>query len=231
VSYAWWQLTLKLVINVFLAAGAMGLLIAGWRAFRGSSRTRRSPRIRRSPKTLALASLGALVIGAASFWLTTGLMQPHYSEVSTPEHFSSDALGITLDAAQGWKLSHEGATLTAIRGASRAEDAPASLVLTSTVFEQETAVEIEIESFKRGLQQQGLVAHDSFQDSIAGQPAPGFVARGDRAQLANWMLSRGPRWALLVQCFTRDGSDARSACRPAMERLSLRTPTDLKATR
>jgi hypothetical protein len=223
VSYAWWQLTLQLVINVFLAAGATGLVMAGWRALRGPTRTRRRA------KPLALASLGALTVGGVSLWLTKELREPWQSFVSTPTRFSSDALGVTVDAPPGWRLEHEGATLTAIPGEQGVDEAPANFVLTSMTLEEETALERQLESFKQGLKRQGLTVHDSFQDSIAGQPASGFVADGDRASLSNWMVKRGPRWVLMLQCITRDGTDPRAACAAVRERLSLRTPSDPKA--
>jgi len=86
-----------------------------------------------------------------------------------------------------------------------------------------------LEPFKQGLKQNGLTVHGSSQELVAGHSGDGFLAVGERAQFSNWMMKRGPRWILLIQCFTRDGSDPRSACKEAIDRLSLRPPTDPKA--
>jgi hypothetical protein len=223
-SFTWWQVALNIVGNVLVSAGAAGLLVAGWRALRSSKRTNRSP------KVLALASAGALAIGSSTGWLTRELRQPRQSFVSTPEHFSSDAFGVTLDAPHGWRLQHDGAVLTAIRGSAPADQSPVSFVLTSSALDKEAPLEAVLEPFKQGLKQNGLTVHASFQESVAGHSADGFLATGERAQLSNWMLKRGPRWVLLIQCFTRDGSDPRSACKAAIDRLSLRPPTDPKGS-
>ena len=223
-SFTWWQVGLNLVVNVLVAAGAAGLLVAGWRALRDPKRTRRSP------KTLALISTGALATGAATGWLTRDLRQPRQSFVSTPERFSSDAFGVTLDAPQGWRLEHDGAVLTAVRGSGPVDQSPVSLVLTSSALDKEAPLEAVLDPFKQALKQQGVTVQDSFKESVAGHSADGFLAAGERAQFSNWMLKRGPRWVLLIQCFTRDGTDPRSACKEAIDRLSLRPPTDSKAT-
>ena len=224
VALTWWQVALNLMVNVLVAAGAAGLLVAGWRALRGPKRTSRSP------KALALASTGALAIGATTGWFSRELRQPRQSFVSTPEHFSSDAFGVTLDAPRGWRLEHDGAVLTAIRGAAPADQSPVSFVLTSSALDKEAPLEAVLEPFKQALKQQGLTVNASFQESVAGHSADGFLAAGERAQFSNWMLKRGPRWVLLIQCFTRDGSDPRSACKEAIDGLSLRPPTDPKGS-
>src|SRR5262245_47258249 len=108
-SHAWWQLALELVINVLLAAGAAGLVVAGVRALRGGR-----GRIRRPPKPLAVASLISFAVGGVAWWATKRLREPHQSFVSTKTRFSSDLLGASLDAPSGWRLEHEGATLNAI---------------------------------------------------------------------------------------------------------------------
>jgi hypothetical protein len=219
-SYAWWQLGLQLVINVLLAGGVAGLVVAGWRAMRGQSKTRRPP------GPLALVSLGSLVLGGGGWWATKRLREPRNSFTSTPIHFSSDALGVTLDAPPGWRLEHDGATLTAIQGEQPADRAPANLTLTSSVTKEPASAERQLETFRQGLKQHGLTVRDAFEDSIGGSRVRGFVAEGDRAKISNWMVQRGPRWTLIVQCFTRDGSDPRAACGAVLERLSLREPTD-----
>jgi hypothetical protein len=223
VSFTWWQVALNIAVNVLVAAGAAGLLVAGWRALRGPKRTNRSP------KVLALASTAALATGVTTGWVTRELREPRQSFVSTPDHFSSDAFGVTLDAPRGWRLEHDGAVLTAIRGAASADQSPVSFVLTSSALDQEAPLEATLEPFKQALKQNGLTVHGSFRESIAGHSADGFLAAGERAQFSNWMMKRGPRWVLLIQCFTRDGSDPRSACREAFDRLSLRQPMDPRA--
>jgi hypothetical protein len=219
-SYAWWQLALQLMLNVLIASGVAGLLLAGWRAMRGPSGTRRPP------KPLALASLGSLVLGGVGWWATKGLREPRKSFVNTPQHFSSDALGVTIDAPSGWRLERNGATLTAIQGEQPADRASVNLTLTSSVTKEPAPAERQLETFRQGLKQHGLAVRDAFEDSIGGSRVRGFVAEGDRAKISNWMVQRGPRWTLMVQCFTRDGSDPRAACGAVLERLSLREPTD-----
>jgi hypothetical protein len=202
------------------ASGVAGLLVAGWRAMRGPSRTRRSP------KPLALASFGSLVLGGAAWWSTKSVREPRQSFVSDPRHFSSDALGVTLDAPSGWRLERDGATLTAIQGNQPADQAPANLTLISLAEKEPALAGRQLETLRQGLKQHGFAVGETFDDSIGGQPVHGFVAEGDRAKISNWMVERGPRWGLLVQCFTRDGSDPRAACGAALQRLILREPTD-----
>jgi hypothetical protein len=160
---------------------------------------------------------------------TKDIREPHQSFISTPTRFSSDLLGASLDAPPGWRLEHEGATLNAIHGSLPVDQAQLYLALISTDLSDDGPLERHLEAFRLALKQQGLTLKDSFQDSIAGQSAAGFEAGGERGSTANWLVRRGPRWALLVQCVTRDGADPRAACKAALENLSLRAPTDPKA--
>lgn len=218
----WWQTAIEIAV-IMIMSFSFGMIVV---AVRGPRRVRMSVEQR---KKMGIMGAVAFAVGIVA-WMETEKVRapiarpapaaPIASDSVTEKSFSSErAPSVTVEAPEGWRIAFDPTT----RRLSLLEEGKTLLVIfTRQVEAGGTPLSVRDE-VKKQLASIG-VAGVEIEESIDGRPALGLVAVQKDAATCSWSVDRGSGLVSVVQCRTSPDRDARTACRPALDRLHWLTP-------
>lgn len=218
----WWQHALSFVIFVL---GLTGLTaVARGYGFLGGA----LPEGKRKAAQAfgAGATLGAVVL----FLATSGIREPigrppppppKPVEVVTEKSFrTSIAPSLSLEAPDGWTISFDATarrlTVVDLSGATM-------LVVFSRQLEANGSPAGVRKELAEQLKASGVTPVE-VDDTIGGKTALGVVALSPDGAIATWSVARGGPIVSAVQCRTTKDKDARTACKPVLDRIVWLAP-------
>jgi hypothetical protein len=219
----WWQQAIEIAL-ILLMSFAFGTLVV---AVRGPRRVRMSVEQRKKMGILGAVGFALTIVG----WLETEKLRapidhpapaaPVASDSVTDKSFSSEsAPSVKIEAPDGWRVAFDPASrrLSLVEG-----DQSLLVIFTRQVETGGTPLSVR-EEVKKQLASIG-VAGVEIEESIDGRPALGLVAVQKEAATCSWSVDRGGGLVSVLQCRTSPERDARTACRPALDRLHWLTPS------
>ncbi|MGZ3418125.1 MAG: hypothetical protein ACXVEE_09695 [Polyangiales bacterium] len=219
----WWQQAIELVLIVIMSF-SFGMIVV---AIRGPRRVRMTIEQR---KKMGIMGAIAFVIGVVG-WMESEKLRapiarpapaaPVASDSVTEKSFeSTNPPSVKIDAPEGWRVAFDPTT----RRLTLVEGTQTLLVVFTRQLEQggtPSSVRAEV---KQQLASTGI-APVEFEESIDGRPAFGLVAVAKDAATGSWSIDRGGGLVSVIQCRTSPERDARTACRPVLDRLRWLTPS------
>jgi len=143
------------------------------------------------------------------------------SEVVTETSFeSTDLPAVKLDAPDGWRVSFDHQT----RRLSLTNAEGTMLVVFARYLEAGGSAAGVRNEVKTQLESSGQKPVE-FEESVDGRNALGLVSVDGGSALASWSIDRGGSLVSVLQCRTASNREARTACRPALDRLHWLVPT------
>ncbi len=227
-----WQRALDLALLIVMSLGFGAIVVA----VRGPRRVRISDAQRRN---LGVGGGVVFAIGFAARLLFDDVLAPVArpvpaspassqapAEVVDERTFESAALpALRVDAPEGWRVALD-PDARRVTVADAAGTAPAVL-FTRRIEEAGSAAGVRAE-LRRQLEASSVQVSE-FDDTIAGAPARGLAAKVTGAANASFCVDRrdapaGARLVTVIQCRAPEGRDARTACRPVLDRLRWVVP-------
>ncbi|MFO0577282.1 MAG: hypothetical protein U1A78_25025 [Polyangia bacterium] len=222
------QLALRMITNILLAVGAVGLLLAGYLALFRSRRALSGP----APRSLAKLSLVALTVGAALYATTHRITEPRRTPGSvvldTPAHYRGTSNpAIELRAPAGWTLRRtESPDKQSFQVHAVQQTPPVTLAIETMTIDDFTSADKTLRAVADALSNIGVrVEPDLFDDTLAGKPARGLLAqRADGLRFVTWLVPLSGSTVGQVQCFAPTDSSPRQACLAPIAQLRWTIP-------
>jgi hypothetical protein len=226
-SFTW-----NLVVGALFTGALVLLLYAGYFAVRG-----RPYPPRRNPKRLAVVAVLSGTLGLLAHAATNPRAATNVTErgavMSNEARFDSPKdPALTIDAPLGWTVQFDRPKhlVRVVKGDAASADPPAMLSIDTSLLKDEANTEHLAEGVRSALASRGfVVSEQAFPDIVAGMTAHGVIGHTATGDLCSWVVKRGLHYVASVQCFARGGADCRQACKPPLDRLHWRTPTDILA--
>jgi hypothetical protein len=218
----WWQTAIEIAV-IMVMSFSFGMIVV---ALRGPRRVRMSFEQRKKMGVMGAFAFAIGIIG----WMETEKVRapigrqapaaPAASDSVTEKSFSSEnAPSVKVDAPDGWRVAFDPNT----RRLSLIEGEKTLLVIFTRQVEAGGSPLSVRDEVKKQLASIG-VAGVEIEETIDGLPALGLVAVQKDAATCSWSVDRGGGLVSIVQCRTSPDRDARTACRPALDRLHWLTP-------
>jgi hypothetical protein len=233
-ALTWEQWLVTVTTSELIIGGILGFIAAGWFARRG-----KPYRPGRHPVRFAVVSGASVVVGTLPHFVSQGFTEPKVASFqgaeptfSSARFDSSLAPAVAVEAPEGWRIEfdRQAQVVKVVKGQGEAANAPAVLSVDSSLLKDEAVPERLVKQMKPAFEQQGFSVEPAFPDSIGQAQAQGLVAHAGSGDLCSWVVKRGSHYVSSVQCFSRDGTNCRQACKPALQRLTWRRPSNVSTS-